>query len=316
MTGSLPGNLVFADPYLPPELERQIFEIVALSCPKDIPTLMRISRRIKYWVEPLLYRVIVLSPHDLYRLSGIDDTKSFPPVTTADLLDHITTKSPSFFGSSVTHFYFDGDIPISTLDAILGACLGIDNLVFAPGTYNTHYQQFLGRLRCLRRLVTFLRSLFQGPFDFTVPLFCNITHLEIWDNYAALQAEICTSLARMPRLTHLALNTVASVVPALHPRLLGNMRLCAIVFLVRHRPNPTPLGVDDARFVCIVRDSYFTDWFHGATSGLDFWALADALIAARRAGKVNASMYCVSQTPAVGIDHQPCLPGFPLVYLG
>ncbi|KAJ7798772.1 hypothetical protein B0H14DRAFT_2905776 [Mycena olivaceomarginata] len=283
MTGSLPGDsLVFADPYLPPELERQIFEIAALSCPKDIPTLMRISRRIKYWVEPLLYRVIVLSPHDLYRLSGIDDAKSFPSVTAADLLDHITTKSPSFFGASVTHLYFDGDIPISTLDAILGACLGIDNL---------------------------------GPFDFTVPLFCNITHLQIWDNYAALQAEICTGLARMPRLTHLALNTVASVVPVLHPRLLANVRLCAIVFLVRHRPNPTPLGVDDARFVCIVRDSYFTDWFHGATSGLNFWALADALIAARRAGKVNASMYCVSQTPAVGIGHQPCLPGFPLVYL-
>ncbi|KAJ7798728.1 hypothetical protein B0H14DRAFT_3543983 [Mycena olivaceomarginata] len=278
MTGSLPGDLVFADPYLPPELERQIFEITALSCPKDIPTLMHISRRIKYWVEPLLYRL--------------------PPVTTADLLDHITTKSPSFFGSSVTHFYFDGDIPISTLDAILGACLGIDNLVFAPGTYNTQYQQFLSRLRCLRRLATFLRSLFQGPFDFTVPLFCNITHLEIWENYAALQAEICTGLARMPRLTHLALNTVASVVLALHPRLLGHMRLYAIVFFVRHRPNPTPLGVDDARFVCIVRDSCFTDWFHGATSGLDFWALADALITARRAGKVNGQIVPVNPPTA------------------
>jgi hypothetical protein len=236
-----------------------------------------------------LYRVIVLSPHDLYRYSGVEDARSFPPVTTADLLDLITTKPPSFFGSSVTHFYIDTDIPTSTLDAILGACLGIDNLVFAPGTYNAHYQGYLGRLRCLRRLATFLRSLFQGPdtFDFTVPLFCNITHLEIWDNYTAIQADICTGLARMPRLTHLALNPVASVVPALRPHLLANVRLCAIVFLVRHRPNPTPLDVDDARFVCIVRDSYFTDWFHGATSGLDFWALADTFIAARRAGKVN-----------------------------
>ncbi|KAJ7798598.1 hypothetical protein B0H14DRAFT_2906418 [Mycena olivaceomarginata] len=273
MTGSLSGDLVFTDPYLPPELELQIFEIAALSRPKDIPTFMRISRRIKYWVEPLLYRVIVLSPYDLYR-------------------------PPSFFGSSVTHFYIDMDIPTSTLDAILGACLGIDNLVFAPGTYNAHYQGYLGRLRCLRRLATFLRSLFQGPdaFDFT--------------------ADICTGLPRMPRLTHLALNPVASVVPVLRPHLLANVRLCAIVFLVRHRPNPTPLEVDDARFVCIVGDSYFTDWFHGATSGLDFWALADTFIAARRVGKVNASMYCVSQTPTVGIGHESSLPGFPLVYLG
>ncbi|KAF8178345.1 hypothetical protein K438DRAFT_1844381 [Mycena galopus ATCC 62051] len=203
MAVSLPGDLVFADPYLPPELERQIFEIVALSRPKYIPTLMRISKRIKYWVEPLLYRVIVLSPHDLYRYSRVEDAKSFPPLTTTDLLDHISVKSPSFFGSSVIHFYFDGDIPISTLDAILGARLGIDNLVFAPGTYNAHYQQLLGRLRCLRRLAIYLRSLFQGSgaFNFTVPLFCNITHLEIWDDYTAIQAEICTGLARMPRLT-------------------------------------------------------------------------------------------------------------------
>jgi hypothetical protein len=49
MTGSLSGDLVFTDPYLPPELEHQIFEIAALSHPKDIPTFMRISRRIKYW---------------------------------------------------------------------------------------------------------------------------------------------------------------------------------------------------------------------------------------------------------------------------
>ncbi|KAJ7826818.1 hypothetical protein B0H14DRAFT_2816666 [Mycena olivaceomarginata] len=305
MTGSLSGDLVFTDPYLPPELELQIFEIAALSRPKDIPTFMRISRRIKYWVEPLLYRVIVLSPYDLYRYSGVEDARSFPPVTTADLLDHITTKPPSFFGSSVTHFYIDMDIPTSTLDAILGACLGIDNLVFAPGTYNAHYQGYLGRLRCLRRLATFLRSLFQGPdaFDFTVPLFCNITHLEIWDNYTAIQADICTGLprCRSPCCARICWQTCAY----------AQLFFLSGIDRTRHLWKWTTPGS------CVSCGTvYFTDWFHGATSGLDFWALADTFIAARRVGKVNASMYCVSQTPTVGIGHESSLPGFPLVYLG
>ncbi|KAJ6505111.1 hypothetical protein C8R45DRAFT_544408 [Mycena sanguinolenta] len=48
------------EPTLPPELERRIFEIAALACPVRIPTLMLVARRVKFLVEPLLYRVVFL----------------------------------------------------------------------------------------------------------------------------------------------------------------------------------------------------------------------------------------------------------------
>ncbi|KAJ7096939.1 hypothetical protein C8R44DRAFT_748718 [Mycena epipterygia] len=45
---------------LPPELERVVFEISALSHPKSILNLLRVARRVKHWVEPLLYRTLVI----------------------------------------------------------------------------------------------------------------------------------------------------------------------------------------------------------------------------------------------------------------
>ncbi|KAJ7887124.1 hypothetical protein B0H14DRAFT_2696630 [Mycena olivaceomarginata] len=49
-------------PKLPPELECTIFEIAALARPKMIPSLILVAHRVKHWVEPLLYRVIMVVP--------------------------------------------------------------------------------------------------------------------------------------------------------------------------------------------------------------------------------------------------------------
>ncbi|KAJ6571193.1 hypothetical protein B0H19DRAFT_1372372 [Mycena capillaripes] len=56
----------FDEPRLLPELEREIFEIAAVSRPMSISTLMLIAGRISDWVEPPLYRVVIIteSPRD------------------------------------------------------------------------------------------------------------------------------------------------------------------------------------------------------------------------------------------------------------
>ncbi|KAJ7224649.1 hypothetical protein GGX14DRAFT_557508 [Mycena pura] len=48
-------------PTLPAELERQVFELTALSRPVCIPRLMRVALRVKQWVEPLLYRTLIFN---------------------------------------------------------------------------------------------------------------------------------------------------------------------------------------------------------------------------------------------------------------
>ncbi|KAJ6516533.1 hypothetical protein C8R47DRAFT_1063238 [Mycena vitilis] len=46
---------------LPAELERYVFEQVALSRTVAIPRLLRVAQRVKIWIEPLLYRTIVVN---------------------------------------------------------------------------------------------------------------------------------------------------------------------------------------------------------------------------------------------------------------
>jgi hypothetical protein len=45
--------------------------------------------------------------------------------------------------------------------------------------------------------------------------------------------------------------------------------------------------------VCIQQDKDFrVDWLRGVHSGEDYWALADAFIAAKRAGRVERTLEC------------------------
>ncbi|KAJ6463143.1 hypothetical protein C8R47DRAFT_84072 [Mycena vitilis] len=48
---------------LPFELERIIFEVAAASAPRSIPQLALVAWRVKIWVEPFLYRTIVVADH-------------------------------------------------------------------------------------------------------------------------------------------------------------------------------------------------------------------------------------------------------------
>ncbi|KAJ6481924.1 hypothetical protein C8R45DRAFT_314872 [Mycena sanguinolenta] len=65
------------EPRLPAELDRQIFELAGTSQSKSIPTLFLIAHRVKIWLEPVLYDVVVFSDplpghvcFDLVRLSA------------------------------------------------------------------------------------------------------------------------------------------------------------------------------------------------------------------------------------------------------
>ncbi|KAJ7241570.1 hypothetical protein C8J57DRAFT_1560745 [Mycena rebaudengoi] len=47
-------------PSFPLELEREIFEIAATHHPETMPTLLLVSQRVLEWIEPLLYRTLVV----------------------------------------------------------------------------------------------------------------------------------------------------------------------------------------------------------------------------------------------------------------
>ncbi|KAF8647849.1 hypothetical protein AX16_006517 [Volvariella volvacea WC 439] len=81
------------EPWFPPEIEREIFELAAMSNLRYAPTLVRVARRVRVWIEPMLYRVIVKADDEM-SASASDAyayTASFgPSISTAP-----TTTSPS-----------------------------------------------------------------------------------------------------------------------------------------------------------------------------------------------------------------------------
>ncbi|KAJ7906692.1 hypothetical protein B0H13DRAFT_2662708 [Mycena leptocephala] len=107
------------DPRLPPELERNVFEIAALSRPTSIPHLMLIAWRVKDWVEPLLYRVILLDSGAVSK-----DMQGFPTLTPEILRRVIASRPPEFVQSVVKHLFLWAPHR-NNVDTILAACVGV-----------------------------------------------------------------------------------------------------------------------------------------------------------------------------------------------
>ncbi|KAJ7615762.1 hypothetical protein DFH06DRAFT_1108000 [Mycena polygramma] len=156
------------EPRLPPELECSIFEMAALSCPSSIPALVRVAQRVKYWVEPILYRVVFLRspgsptkkliPHHIERL---------PLIPRDLLLQAIRHKPPSFFASAVKHVFLDDSpatlrLQLSEVGTILGACSCLSSLFVSCSRVldSLQFIPVLDRLECLRHLSINLESLF------------------------------------------------------------------------------------------------------------------------------------------------------------
>ncbi|TFK58527.1 hypothetical protein BDN72DRAFT_906654 [Pluteus cervinus] len=76
------GDILPSTPRLPVELERAIFEDAAQGSRDSIPTLMLLANRVKEWLEPLLYSIVVI--HQSSRgLKGYS-----PPIERLDCYAH------------------------------------------------------------------------------------------------------------------------------------------------------------------------------------------------------------------------------------
>ncbi|KAJ7098961.1 hypothetical protein C8R44DRAFT_356153 [Mycena epipterygia] len=156
-----------ADPFLPPELEHYIFQIAALSDLKAIPNLLLVAQRVKVWLEPLIYRIVVFDNP----LPGLRRfTSDFHPAT--------GTKSPAFFREHVRHLYVGrGAITGVDLDTVLSTCSGVQNLFLFTLTSDVHPNLLvLLAPMPLRRLCIDLQCMFESKaIDFSHAIFTNIT---------------------------------------------------------------------------------------------------------------------------------------------
>ncbi|KAJ6508799.1 hypothetical protein C8R45DRAFT_454433 [Mycena sanguinolenta] len=287
-------------PVFPPELEREIFEIAARSSTKLIPRLLRVARRVKIWLEPLLYPIIVfrdsLPGHICFSFAG--------------LLHALSSQPPGFAAEYIRHLF----IPYTVLERetrigqLLAICSGVQDLVLM----NTPMPRVRGPFRLgllakmsLTRLCISAKNLFApDPVDFTHALFAHVTHLDLLDEVGDPWDPRWAGLALIPRLTHLAFDITESLLweGVIYGALKHCPKLQALALMwspwlrdtMRMHEQEEKVGRvadSDPRFVIVLQTSYTHDWESGARGGIDAWNRAEELVgqsaAVRSAGLLS-----------------------------
>ncbi|KAJ7626116.1 hypothetical protein FB45DRAFT_75441 [Roridomyces roridus] len=276
-------------PLLPPELERYVFEIAVLHHPQCMRRLLPVARRVRIWIEPILYRSLTI--YGIRTELDLQDPPFRYLMRSAERL--LTSKPASFFQATVRQICFPEFTHVDRIIDILSVCSGTTSLSLAPQASRggTALLDALSALP-LQRLSAFFSVLFRSSrTPFTHALFAHITHIEFHDwRYDGWDA--WTGLVQVPHLTHLAFYVGRITNEVCVGTLTHCTRLAALVLrcergeshlLQLHRGEGVEL-VADPRFVMISVQDRLLDWQMGGRGGRDFWAEADELIVRRRAG--------------------------------
>ncbi|KAF7360293.1 hypothetical protein MVEN_00758700 [Mycena venus] len=261
---------------------------------------MLVAWRIKLWVEPMLYRTVVLS------IPGRPNALDGHPVFYSDVvLEAIRSKS-SCLKDSVRHLFFVW-MPMEDGTKLLSACRSIQDLWINYTSADLEGLFPLIENLPLKRLYCNLSALFgpQRQINFTCRLFWNLTHVEVFDYPDIVDKDIWCNLALVRHLTHLSFND-----PAFHmvwPTLLRTcISLRVLVVLTPGHQYEEELP-RDPRFVVMnrldytndldytTRRDYVTSWAMGAHAGIDYWSRAEDFVTMRRSGEVDALQYEILQ---------------------
>ncbi|KAF8145046.1 hypothetical protein K438DRAFT_2028928 [Mycena galopus ATCC 62051] len=290
------ASIVEVSPGLPLDLERVIFEIAAVSWPRLIPRLLLVAWRVKTWIEPLLYRTLIVANSSNSRLDADKfDEYTLPfVIEPGDFLSLIHSKPSTFFRDSVRNLRLGHNLAAEEA-LILSACSGIENLWSLMQTSVTilDFDLPLKRLHCT------LHKMFEpSQIDFSHRFFACLTHLEIFDGtWAMINTDIWSNLTRLPCLTHLAFNDedYLSIFRTLLPTW-RSLQVLAILLTERMSLNEYELPElsRDWRVVVIECPAYLDDWSEGALTGLDYWSRAEIFIAKRKSREINPHGYYIS----------------------
>jgi len=290
-------------PALPAELEQTIFEMAAHIRPLSIPRFMLVAWRVKIWVEPLLFRTIVLSqrPYDPQNLQG-----HIPAFESDILLPIIQSESRRFLAASVHNLLLPPWISSEDATAVLSACTSIEDLWLGLGSGSGGEMLSVIEDLPLKRLYCCVEDIF-GPLqqiDFTHRLFTRITHFEIFDGN--IEPEIWHGLALLPHLTHLCFTderftdiclTLLTTCKSLRVLVVLQPTLRA---LIAEHPDEEKLS-KDPRFVAMDCEWETKDWRMGAHTGIDYWSRAEDFIAKRRSGEIDPLQYTIEADASIDI---------------
>ncbi|KAK7028720.1 hypothetical protein R3P38DRAFT_2704579 [Favolaschia claudopus] len=275
-------------PLLPLDLEREVFETAAIRDRAGIPILLRVCRRVHSWIEPLLYRVILIT--DFYPDS---DSPEFAA---------LCATSATFKKRAVRHLFLEypphDDELRTAAQNFLCQLPAIESLVL-DGDLCTDVLEIMDKMRLQKlniRVPSFSLSSWARS-TLSRPLFHSVIHLELYRDQDHIPTcwDDWTALASLSVLTHLCLDDklAAQIVKPT----LGNCKQLEVVIwalwdgtrnAVYDAQN---LSVTDCRLVVMDMPIFEDDWEEGARFGKDFWVRADAFLAKKRSGEIDKSHF-------------------------
>ncbi|KAJ7635701.1 hypothetical protein DFH06DRAFT_661208 [Mycena polygramma] len=276
------------EPVFPADLEREIFETTALMHPGEIPTLLRVARRVFVWIEPLLYTVI--------RISDSEATTAMVHT----LRKAMTSKPPSFF-HAVRHIILESSeftvdiLPPETAQQLLVLCTRLESFGASYWHTSPALLPILAKLR-VQRLSIMLQELFgAAAIQMSDPIFHSVTHLCLLGFDCHLEAAL-KQVPKLTMLTHLCLeyDYPCHGLPPELAWVLGACPRLMILLIQWHSSNGyqfQPPNLYDVRFVTRIYADYWGECEAGAKGHPDFWSEAEDFITRKRNGEIAATRY-------------------------
>ncbi|KAJ7165145.1 hypothetical protein C8R46DRAFT_1277366 [Mycena filopes] len=288
------------EPFLPQELERHIFETAASSGNTIIPRLLRVAKRIKIWVEPLLYRRLLLAPNWCLESEHFlrNGDLTIPIDALADAIKRLPAR---FLRTHVRHVFLDCRVYASTEERIdifdiFAALAGVTDLMLNTSAAPIPRPLILAAISelPLLRLRACLGDLFaprsydalsSAAVDFSSPIFRHITHLALTDSLWETRSDWARGLPRLPALTHLSVYHYSP--EPLFRELFQTCALLRVLVILRVSTLCDPWSFDalseqEPRIV-VAEDGHesLTEWYRGARGLGDYWERAEDVIGKR-----------------------------------
>ncbi|KDR75630.1 hypothetical protein GALMADRAFT_140256 [Galerina marginata CBS 339.88] len=267
-----------SSPHLPQDLERLVFEMVALEAGSDIKSiakLLPVAKRVCEWIRPILYNVFLLFKTPRF-------PAGFPNFVEApDLLDDV--------GRFAKHLFIRTPTDFETVNRLLSSCPNVQNIAIWCGSSQYAMNFFLPALCCLplKRLSSYINH--PGLENFNPKMFSNLTHLDIVSYDGIWKESIMQLLANFPKLTHLALPSTIDM-DTVGITLRNSLHLRIVILIAeeygKYSDEEEFTEVDDQRLILMISDDYYDlerNWENGARGGVDFWIDGERFSIARRA---------------------------------
>ncbi|KAF7364075.1 hypothetical protein MSAN_01066300 [Mycena sanguinolenta] len=261
-----------------------------------MPKLVLVAKRVKSWIEPLLYRNLSVVCDGFARRSGDDVIR----ISTSNCLKVFESKPASFIRDHVRHLALT-QVPDKATAFILSRCTGALGLGIFQAAPNPSLLPAIAAMGLLQISVDIDRLFGDSGVDFRHFAFAQLTHLDLINVPAP--ENWTTGICALPCLTHLSFNfdpdhkTNLGATASRH--ILAECKSLEVLILIfsdavdRKENDGYQYFSDDPRSVTMVVDTFLEDWEKGATGRDDYWARAETFIQKRRAGEINGPEYSI-----------------------